>query len=479
MVMLRRSQKSGGTDPLQDGDGDPSAPPAPPPSPDRPRTRVARGRRSARALPLLALVALVAFVVLQRPHPAATAAPPATTAPPDAAARPANDRFDADVWPVLRGTLCRGDPAAPHLELAARLFELARQEVFGSDAAGGNGTAAYVPTRPDLDRGASDRTRRLFFSGRLLTASVFGGVDDLSGTRFATVYARIWKCGNDQIRALEREAVAAWHASGDVRGAARDEVPLADALAAARELAVGAEDAAGAGAPEPCVYTAVRDPLSHFVSGYNELEARLREAEHRRVPRAPYHAAFPIDGAGAGPSEPRRRRFRAFVEDLLLEADALSSHWVYHHFYPMSRILSVLGKARTPLTGYLPTLDNLASTWPDFMARTCGPRGFPSRARLPPTMAVAGGHASSADALGLRAAAAAVVAEGGPVARALCLLHAFDYACFPVLPGGVPAACRSVYADRSDELLGRRATAVVGGAAKASVRGKAAKARKR
>jgi len=164
---------------------------------------------------------------------------------------------------------------------------------------------------------------------------------------------------------------------------------------------------------------------------------------------APYHRAFPYS---KNSTVLRKKRFLAFVEDLLLENKILGSHYVYLHFYPMSRILRVLRKYNTNLTGYINGLESLTSTWPDFMVSTCGGElGFPSRERLPVEMKVAGQHDSSNDPLGLYQAAKDVWAEQGPIARALCLLYAFDYACFPKLP--IPALCRSVYRDHSNTIV--------------------------
>mmetsp|Transcript_29170 Transcript_29170/g.29601 ORF Transcript_29170/g.29601 Transcript_29170/m.29601 type:complete len:328 (+) Transcript_29170:45-1028(+) len=299
----------------------------------------------------------------------------------------------------------------------------------------------YIPTRTPNPVGTTkDLNLKHFFHGDF-GASVFMGINDTGGN-FSTIYARIFKCGNNQIRAMEHEFFQ-YH-GGQYRdgGQRKDHVSLAKALAHGKRYE----------GPPPCIYTAIRDPISHFLSGYNEVEFLLLDQKKNRKFQpflAPYHRAFPYS---KNSTVLRKKRFLAFVEDLLLENKILGSHYVYLHFYPMSRILRVLRKYNTNLTGYINGLESLTSTWPDFMVSTCGGElGFPSRERLPVEMKVAGQHDSSNDPLGLYQAAKDVWAEQGPIARALCLLYAFDYACFPKLP--IPALCRSVYRDHSNTIV--------------------------
>ena len=63
-----------------------------------------------------------------------------------------------------------------------------------------------------------------------------------------------------------------------------------------------------------------------------------------------------------------------------------------------------------------------------------------------------GQHMSSKDPWGTCQASKEVWAEGGPVARAMCLLSAPDYACFDRLPAGIPEFCRTVYRDHARTL---------------------------
>jgi hypothetical protein len=80
------------------------------------------------------------------------------------------------------------------------------------------------------------------------------------------------------------------------------------------------------------------------------------------------------------------------------------------------------------------------------MSTTCP--GYPSLEQIP-DMELMGQHNSSNDDFGFYQAAKNVWKEGGDIARALCIIHAFDYACFEDLPDGIPSLCRDVYGSPS------------------------------
>ena len=189
--------------------------------------------------------------------------------------------------------------------------------------------------------------------------------------------------------------------------------------------------------PDPCIYTAIRDPISHFLSGYNEIEWRVkRRASRQKIPLTT--------------ADLRRKRFQAFVEDLVLGQIPYDYDTVFKHIQSMSRILVFLQNHNATLTGVLPQLTNLTSTFPPFLSKTCT-NMYPAES-MPP-LHKGGQHSSSNDPLGTYQAAKDVWKEAGPTARALCLLHAFDYACFPELPDGVPPLCQSVYKEHADEII--------------------------
>eukprot|EP00536_Pseudo-nitzschia_multiseries_P012339 jgi/Psemu1/290219/fgenesh1_pg.467_\ len=291
--------------------------------------------------------------------------------------------------------------------------------------------------------------RRKFLAGDWGT-SIFHGTNNQGG-RFITLYVRIFKCGNNQIRWMEKKLFHHYNGTYVSRGTS-----LVDALTSyvyTYNRRDGTHKYNFADTPPPCIYTAIRDPISHFLSGYNELEFRqLSEYKNSSEfpaddTRAPYHLDVPYSS-----TDPRlrKKRFVAFVRDVLLEEKVLSSHRVYSHFYPMSRILHVLTTYNATLTSYIPTLSNITTTWPEFVASTCP--GAPPLNEYP-RMTKQGQHTSSKDQLGLYEAAKEVWSEGGPIARSLCLLHAYDYACFEDLPDGVPDLCRQVFRDYREQLV--------------------------
>jgi len=206
------------------------------------------------------------------------------------------------------------------------------------------------------------------------------------------------------------------------------------------------------GYPPACMYTAVRDPIVHFLSGYNEIE--YRTTKKRTWPSAPYHTDLPLPGGNDNdPQETRKKRFRGFVEDLLVEDGSFLVSSVYSHCFSMGRVLAVLAEQGRTLTGYLPDLVNLEETWPRFFTETCPGlpplEAFPQQPQERRRNLSGRQHESSSDPLGTYGAAKDVWAEGGPVARALCLLVATDYACWNHT---IPDLCRSVYTEHGPAL---------------------------
>ena len=121
----------------------------------------------------------------------------------------------------------------------------------------------------------------------------------------------------------------------------------------------------------------------------------------------------------------------------------------------MSRVLEVLNSTGGFLSGYLPSLTNLRNAFPTFVQKTCRLEDQETGAVLPAMAESRWTHPSSRDPKGFYQAAKSVWAEGGKEARALCILHAMDYACWKDLPDGIPLMCQEVYAQPTfhDSLL--------------------------
>jgi hypothetical protein len=332
--------------------------------------------------------------------------------------------FESHTWPSLKGALC--PKGVPNLDLATTLFHSARVEIFGGD------DKEFDPAKPPSPFVTK------FYVGDF-GASMY--TDDESDPNLTTVFARIYKCGNNQIRNMEKKL---WTTRGS--GTYTGSVSLLEALglhtAAPSENSQHHERHANE-EHNACIFTAIRDPISHFLSGYNEVEYRiLNDVElTEKPPLAPYNNVPYVES-----DRRRKERFSRFVTDVIEEDPSFVDHWVYLHFMPMGRILPFLHRFNRSLTGYLPSLDNLTEEWPAFMARTCP--HFPPIEELP-KMEAAGQHESSEDPLGVYRAAKEVWKDRGPVARAMCVLHAFDYACWDDLPGGIPQLCQEVFASKS------------------------------
>jgi hypothetical protein len=196
----------------------------------------------------------------------------------------------------------------------------------------------------------------------------------------------------------------------------------------------------------PCIITAIRDPVSHFIAGYNEMEYRIE-----RDNRLQNASGLLFDRYKLGSTN----RFEQFVADYFGGPKTLGGPeregWTeWHsvepgHIYSMSGVLNMLAEQGLKLTSYLPSLRNLGETWPAFVQNTCP--GLPESTASTP-MRLQGQHEHTNSKSPAYKAAKRVWEEEGATARALCVVHAMDYACWENLPDGIPSVCMDVYTSR-------------------------------
>ncbi len=310
------------------------------------------------------------------------------------------DCFDK-VWPELKEALC---PAmVPQTALTGVIFALARDEV---------GLRQW---------NATDQSLEFFYrDSAYQTGFVYSSPENK-----ILVYMSVWKAAH--------ETVELW--------GKRNLGPLDGTFSIIkkpefRKMLKEAKD--------PCIITVIRDPISHFLSGYNEVDTRIMEREysvlHARMKGSPkglfhrYHYGT-------------KERFTQFVADILSQPYTLSWNNFAKieplHFYSMSGMLSYLAENGAKLSAFLPSIHNLGKELPEFAVQACPgilPENITQAVNVPSS-----GHTSSKDEYGIYQAAKDVWKEGGPTARALCVLHAIDYACWENLPDGIPALCKQVY----------------------------------
>lgn len=310
-----------------------------------------------------------------------------------------------DSWSATSSLLCPGG-IPQHEEYGGTLFELARDEL------GMVGLPAEERDAvPNLGQYGVDDN---FF--HFVGESIGYAAPEQQGR--GMIYLGIWKAAHDQINNYFLH-----NFNGDVEES--KSVP---------ELLRSIQRKQGRNTPlsDVCVVTAIRDPVSHFLSGYNEIEFKNAKEKFALKEEVLY------DHYQNGTTE----RFKQFVANFVGHPTRTISPAI-QHVYSMSGVLSVVEKLGLRLTSYLPSVHNLTNTWPAFLFNACPslPQSEGSQ-----KMSFAGQHSSSIDTHGFRRAGETVWAQGGPTARALCAIHAMDYACWEQLPGGIPKLCKDVFA---------------------------------
>eukprot|EP00934_Nitzschia_sp_Nitz4_P005952 Nitzschia sp. Nitz4//scaffold22_size323478//254356//255013//NITZ4_000574-RA/size323478-snap-gene-0.563-mRNA-1//-1//CDS//3329543136//5942//frame0 len=197
-----------------------------------------------------------------------------------------------------------------------------------------------------------------------------------------------------------------------------------------------------------CMVIVLRDPISHFLSGYNEVEYRI-ETLNKMKKDAISH--WPCGVHAAGTVE----RFQQFLIDLLsypIERrypgilDSYPRQLELQHVYSMSGVLELLAAESKKYNisreiHILPTINDLTVTLGPFISKSC-PNSFSKatkkRLKKIEMNTTVGEHQSSGDPFGTYAASQEAFNRGGPIARALCAMHLMDYACWRDLADGVP-----------------------------------------
>lgn len=182
-----------------------------------------------------------------------------------------------------------------------------------------------------------------------------------------------------------------------------------------------------------CIFTFVRDPMSHFISGYNEHQFKLHRSKQKlegmkrhRFKRGNY---LDYDKGSAS-------RFSKFIEHILSPDDFLrmaSIDGTVRHSYLMSGVLHEVDQASVLPSLVYGNLSKLATELPDILATSC----TLSRTVLP-EVPNCGQHLSSEDPHGTYKAARSTLHIGSSMTQSLCILLAIDYACFPqYLPSSI------------------------------------------
>jgi len=180
----------------------------------------------------------------------------------------------------------------------------------------------------------------------------------------------------------------------------------------------------------------IRDPISHFLSAYNEIEFRLNLGT-RSPPSGlvPDNDGFVHDKKDEIPYTKKKigstQRFSQFVVDLLSKKTSHKmSNYNYSHLYSMSRVLIGF-----KLNAYIPTLHNITHNFFPFLRKNCP--GFPEIKTLPSPPSIIIDHPSSSDPLHTYKAAKDIWKEQGPIATryGLCVLEGLARWCTRALSG--------------------------------------------
>jgi hypothetical protein len=344
-----------------------------------------------------------------------------------------NTHLNKEQWGRIKQKSCPNH--APNPSIWPILFEQARIEL-GFD----------LETIPN-------KTQDIEFVKKFFTFSA-GGVGYTSlDTEHHMVYLKVWKGANDHIRKnIEKRARKKenlWNCDVKFIDLMHNGEPNLNELWSPIPLLRR---------NQTCVVTAVRDPLEHFLSAYNEIEFRSTESFRRQhgvkknINGKSYYERYK-NGTDA--------RFERYVSDYIWGAassdvyPSLPFSNIFHSFsqtgvlWHLKEQVDLLNVNAPRLTAYLPSISNVSAAFPNLVATNCPE--FEEEFNTPFTKPF--GHASSLDEFGFYAAAKRVWSKQDATSRALCALHLMDYACFDLIP--IPDLCQDVFSDASfnDRLL--------------------------
>jgi hypothetical protein len=309
-----------------------------------------------------------------------------------------NELFDKH-WTEIQEVLCPAE--VPNTALGPTLFAMAGAEL------GISSERINSLKQQQFDSQDPTSTKTLtyqFYHGRFANAAIY-----INGNH-TIAYIPIWKAANNAIRQWMKTLGTLQYVRPErLFGASLNDMKPS------------------------CVVTAVRDPISHFLSGYNEIEYRKDSISNNTL--LPSYYNMPFDS-----QDQRQDRFAQFVRDIVEGESRALLHLPFSHVFSMSRVLEALSRNGGVWSGYLPSIANLSTEFPTFFKNTCK-----LEEDLPAMKDTRWQHKSSHDPEGFYQSAKTVWAEGGEVARALCMLHAMDYACWKNLPDGIPKICKDIY----------------------------------